>query len=141
MEILLRVLAFGVLGISTVSDIRKREISPLVCIVAGMAGLIVRLISGDRLFPELLLAALPAAFFAVISAATHGKVGMGDALILLSLAVLLSPFDIMSVLVTGLCAISIVSIGLLITKKAEFGSELPMVPFMLLGLGVCTFMG
>lgn len=141
MEILLRVLAFTVLGISTVSDIRRREISPLVCTLVGITGLIVRLISGDRLFPELLFAALPAAVFAVISALTHGKVGMGDALVLLSLAVLLSPFDIMSVLVTGLCAISIVSIGLLITKKAEFGSELPMVPFMLLGLGVCTFMG
>ena len=141
MDILVKIPAFLLLSVCTVSDIRRREVSLWVCIAAGVLGLWVRLAFGDTLFPGLIFSLLPGAVFVIISALSHEKVGMGDAAVLLALGAMLSPYELMSLLVAGLLAISFFSLVLLTLKKVSLGSRLPMVPFMLAAFAFCTVTG
>ena len=64
---------------------------------------------------------------------TKGAVGIGDVLILLTLGTMMEPEKFLAVFFMGLLGCSAVSLIMLLVAQDAGKSELPFVPFVLLG--------
>ena len=76
--------------------------------------------------------------FSILS---KGAMGMGDVLIISSLGIMLDFWKFMAVIGMGLLSAGIYSGILLVMKKAKRKTEIPFVPFLLLGYvgGLCIW--
>ncbi len=113
-------------------DIKKRQVSLFLIVCLAFAGTVWRWRQGGSL-QELLICLGPGLFFAGLSILTAGALGMGDGWLLLSLGLILKPEELYG-MITGALLCSAVCAGILtgILKKNR-NTEIPFVPFLLLG--------
>ncbi|MBO5210160.1 MAG: prepilin peptidase [Lachnospiraceae bacterium] len=135
-------IAFTIVCICAVYDVKKKEI-PLQGIVLGsIAGIGIdlwQITVGNLSFVETGLAVLPGCFLLLISFLTREKVGYGDGLLLVIIGLFTGFYRCMIILCISLILISISSLALLCMRKVTRNSRLPFVPFMALGMGVGFF--
>lgn len=127
------ILLLCLLGVNACYDLRKREIHLLSVAVFGILRIWILLLSGKG-WEELLWSILPGILLLAVSLRTHGKVGMGDAWILMVTGLQMGFFPVLmicwgaSLLILGwFLAFAVWS-----EKKNNSGMELPMVPFFFL---------
>ena len=88
------------LGISTWTDLRKRQVSLIITGLFAAAGLGWMLYQG-ALSTELLLSVGPGMFFLGLSVLTGGTVGMGDGWIITALGIFLKPEELYEMLLAA----------------------------------------
>lgn len=120
------------LGISAGIDFRKKEISLWLTAIVGLVGLVYSVWSG-RDVSTVFLALGAGGFLLFLSVITHGEIGMGDGWILMVLGLFLDAEEIMETLCIGFLAAAAVSLILLVVLKKGRKTEIPFVPFLLLG--------
>lgn len=120
------------LGWNAWKDWKKREISLLSVVIFGAAGLIWGLADHSLGIQNLFLEGI-GVLFLLLSIFTKGKIGMGDAWILLTAGILTGLRDYLRMLVLGLLLTSLWAGYLLAVKKEKRDTEIPFLPFLFLG--------
>ena len=121
-----------VLAVNTWSDIRRKQISMLsvvVLSVAGIAGSFLKSGSGQ----VSLWGFVPGIVAAVLSLATHGAVGMEDALLLLALGTVLTVEELTKMLCVALVFCALTALVLMVMFRKRRDMTLPFVPFLMAG--------
>ncbi len=133
--------SIGILAISTLWDIRFKKI-PFYLMAAGiLPGLILLGLrfgqsTGSTFGGKLMETAgcfLPGLFLFLLSFLTERKVGMGDGVLLLIIGAMEGGRITGFVFCWGLFLQSLFAVVLVILKKADRKTELPFVPFLLMG--------
>lgn len=140
MEGILFGLTLGNLGFNTFFDVRYKKISVLCCALFSAGALIARLVMGGFDTAELVLSLLPGIFLALTVIISGGKVGMGDAIVFLSLGFALPVTRVVPVMLTAMVLSALFSLGALILKKATLKSRIPFMPFVLSGFVIVYVM-
>ena len=131
MNIVKIVLGAG-LSILAFVDARKREIPVLPVVFLGLFLLAVRVFLGAEI-GELLSGVVPGLLLLVISFASHGSVGMGDGMMVCIIGIAAGLERTTGILGIAFLAAGIWAAVLLLWKKAGRKTELPFLPFLLIG--------
>jgi leader peptidase (prepilin peptidase)/N-methyltransferase len=132
------------LFIASVIDVKKKDISMLLILICGALSLFTKVIpavfSGDpQNMTELILSVSPGLMMLLISRISGQSLGYGDGLMALAVGPIFG-FEKMALgLMIALFLSSILSIALLVAKKAGKKTTIPFLPFITLGMGVMTF--
>jgi len=116
----------------SICDIREKKISLYAS--AGYTGIVFMVMAGtgqDNGGLPLSLAAAGAAF--AFSLLSGGALGMGDAIVIATLALTHKPVELFLVLFVSLMLCFPVSIGMVCRQKWQRNRELPFIPFLLVG--------
>lgn len=117
---------------SSFLDIRKREISIPVTLLFGLAGVVYSVRSGRTMTDYL----IPLGIGILIlggSVLTRGQVGMGDGWMLLALGCMLRMECYIQMACIGMLLAAAYSGVLMLVFRKNRKTELPLVPFLLLG--------
>lgn len=135
-------IVFAFLLVCAVFDIRERQI-PTVLIAGGFAtacgAKAWQIGSGAVTIGEACGSLLPGILFLLLSFLTREKVGYGDGLLLLVLGLCVGFRSCLIDVCIGLIGASIFALGLLVFRKAQRNSEIPFIPFLVMGMGVGFF--
>lgn len=101
--------------------------------VGSLIGVAMTLLWGERSVSDIMLAFLPGVAALLLAYVSGEQIGYGDGLILLMIGGYAGVGDTMRILMLALAGSFVVSILLLISKKATGGSHIPFVPFLTLG--------
>ena len=130
------------MSVCAIVDIRHREI-PLLLLIFGIAaalGIDLWWIKeGVVTVAETGTSLLPGVFFLLTGFFTGEKVGYGDGLLLLAAGLLLGVYRCFLALGIGLLFSALISLFLLLLRRADRHSRIPFVPFLTLGMGVVLF--
>ena len=119
---------------SSFLDIRKREISIPVTLLFGLAGVVYSVRSGRTMTDYL----IPLGIGILIlggSVLTRGQVGMGDGWMLLALGCMLRMECYIQMACIGMLLAAAYSGVLMLVFRKNRKTEIPLVPFLLLGYG------
>lgn len=120
------------LGIGAVWDVRKRQISLVITVLAGIAGLLCAW-SDDACSVSIFLWQLvPGLFLLLAAILSRGRAGMGDALTMLSCAGFLRGNEGLALLAAASLTAAVWS-GQLLARGSKGSAQIPFVPFLLAG--------
>ncbi len=121
-------------------DIRTREILLPFTLVFGIVCGGISFLTGHPL-SEFLISSALSGVFAGLSILSHGRVGMGDCLVLLALGMALHPGELLAALSLGMFFTVIPAMVMLLILKKGRNAELPFIPFLLAGYigGLCLW--
>ena len=117
---------------SSFLDIRKREISIPVTLLFGLAGVVYSVRTGRTMTDYL----IPLGIGILIlggSVLTRGQVGMGDGWMLLALGCMLRMEFYIQMACIGVLLSAAYSVVLMLVFRKNRKTEIPLVPFLLLG--------
>ena len=120
---------FFVVGADAVSDVRKREIFPLLTAVSAAAGTAAALLETKNITADLFTAMLPGAMLLLVSLISDGQVGRGDALSVFCIGTWVGMWETWAILMIGIFAAAVFSVFLWAVRQKN--SEIPFVPFLL----------
>lgn len=128
---------------NSLSDIRKKQISFLSCLLAGGIGIIAftgeKMESSDMRMDfwqfafEMLLRSLPGCFLLSLSFIGKKAIGVGDGLVVVITGLFFNAAATTEILFWGFLTSAVFGIFLMIFRKAGRKTEIPFVPFLLLG--------
>ena len=109
-------------------------------LLGGMVHMIYLFCSGADGWGELLMGLLPGALVLGLAFLTREQIGYGDGLLLLTLGCCLGIESTLGILMGGLYISFVVSLFLLVLKRAGRNTRIPFVPclflgYMLVGIG------
>lgn len=113
-------------------DIRKREISIPVTLLFGLAGVAYSIKTG-RAMTDYLIPAAIGIFILACSILTRGQVGMGDGWLLMALGCMMRMESYIQMACIGMLLAAACSGVLLLVFRKNKKTEIPLVPFLLLG--------
>lgn len=133
------VLVLILLYIMSIEDVRSKELTVIPVLIFGAAGAALSLLSGGRNIPEMISGGAIGGVLIFISAATGGKLGLGDGLVVMMIGLTLG-FSITFILVfASLFLGAVFALFLLVVKKKGRNAEYPYMPFLLITyVGVLT---
>ena len=117
---------------SSFLDIRKREISIPVTLMFGLAGVAYSIKIGRKMTDYLIPAAI-GIFILACSILTRGQVGMGDGWLLMALGCMMRMESYIQMACIGMLLAAACSGVLLLVFRKSRKTEIPLVPFLLLG--------
>nr|WP_297766888.1 prepilin peptidase [uncultured Butyrivibrio sp.] len=141
MLITIKILTLAIMLLVAYEDIKKKEISMkaiIVCALLALSSTGIRLYTGGELLDSF-LSLLPGAIMLIIGRITKEEVGYGDGLMLMTIGPVFGLEHVMLGCFTGLFAISILSIFILVCRKGNRKTKIAFVPFLTLGMGVMMF--
>lgn len=132
-NMIIKLVLISLLVLCGVQDLRKKKISLWIILIgAFLIGVCIPF--GNTLsLPSRLGGAAIGAAVGVISIATAGKIGMGDAFVLIVTGLGLGFWSNLELFAIALLLASIISIILLISRLADRKKSIPFVPFLLFG--------
>lgn len=119
------------LSVNSWFDVKKREISLAAVGIFGVLGFLLALYNGALSWNLLVPMGISAGVIG-LSNVTGGAVGMGDGLVLMVLAIMLSGGEFLAVLFMGLLGSGVCSLIMLLVFRKGKKYEIPFVPFILL---------
>lgn len=117
---------------SSFLDIRKREISIPVTLMFGLVGVAYSIKTG-RTMTDYLIPAAIGIFILACSILTRGQVGMGDGWLLMALGCMMRMESYIQMACIGMLLAAACSGVLLLVFRKSRKTEIPLVPFLLLG--------
>ena len=131
-DLIVWIVTLAMIVIEAISDVKRREIKIVYLIVAGTIGILSLVISGEksRIISSLFGIAIGLTVI-VLAYLTKGGIGYGDGLLLCITGLLLGVRNNIILLFTGCFFSAIVSMFLLVIKKADRKTLLPFVPFLI----------
>lgn len=113
-------------------DIRKKEVSLWTILMFAVIG-VIRSACVEGINVRRLAAIGIGGMVVVLSVLSKGEVGMGDGLLLMAMGTVLSAKQLLGTLLIGLFCCCIWGLILLFLPKTGRKTEIPFVPFLLLG--------
>lgn len=129
----------GALVYAAIGDIRKQEVTSLTLILCGVISLLdtaIMLAMGTGTASMALLSLFPGCLMLLISKATAQGLGYGDGLMALCAAPCLGLWKTALGLMIAVFLCGVISLFLLVLKKAKGKTRIPFLPFMAAGMGV-----
>lgn len=120
------------LGVNAWTDIRKKEVSLISVLAAGVSGIVWSWQSGRGLLQVIISAGIGLAFLA-LSFITREALGMGDAWMLLAFGMMVETEEFVTDICMGMLLAGAWSMILLVVLKKNRNTEIPFVPFLLAG--------
>lgn len=131
----------GMLTLCTAQDIKKRQIQLNLVLVFGILGIFLHMLWRMLSIGNILLGMSVGAALLLLSVLTAGKIGAGDALILIVTGIYLGLEKNLELFFIGLFLCSMWSLCLLLLRKKSRKDSVPFVPFLLtayMGMLVCA---
>jgi len=131
------------LFVGTLWDLKKNMVPKNYLVIWGIQSIIYfsfEIIHGKSVL-DIFIGLIPGIVAIVLSVITREQIGMGDGLILLSVGCFQSIKDILSMLFFSFVILTIISIFLLAIRRVGRKSQVPFVPFMLMGQIIVIFGG
>lgn len=117
--------------ISTLIDLRKKEVNISLCISVALVGLIYEIFISKTDILSIILGILPGIFLMLTSIVTNEEIGKGDAAILSTIGIFLGLKKTILVLIYALFSTIIIGGILLLIRKKNKKYKIPFVPFIL----------
>lgn len=118
---------------NSILDIRKRQISLMVTAIIAFTGIIEIYLKGQIVWWEIMVSLLPGMLCVFLAYVSAGKIGYGDAWILLALGIVLGAEGIMVLSIVAIFAAGATAMVLLLLFHKDPHYEIPFVPFIMLG--------
>lgn len=136
------VIQLFLLAISAISDMRKKEISIWLVISMAVISLIdgvLSLVLHKKTVTELAISLIPGVLLVVLSVLSRQSIGYGDGLITMAIGVAFGISKLFAGLAIALFASGVMSIFLIVVRKAKRNDTFPFIPFILAGMVVSMF--
>jgi len=117
--------------LSTLLDLRKKEVNISLCIIFALVGLIYEIFISKTDILSIILGIIPGIFLMLTSIVTNEEIGKGDAVILGIIGIFLGLKKSILVLIYALFMTVIIGGILLIIRKKNKKYKIPFVPFIL----------
>lgn len=134
MIVIVQMILLGVfLIVAGYMDIKYKKISVLWCVFFMIMGLAISMGSSQILIEavgQIILSVMPGGILLIISKMTNQSIGIGDGVVAIVVGMLLGIEKTVMALLGGFMISGVVSIILLMFRKAEKGYELPFVPML-----------
>lgn len=117
--------------LSTLIDLRKKEVNISLCISVALVGLIYETFISKTDILSIILGILPGIFLMLTSIVTNEEIGKGDAAILSTIGIFLGLKKTILVLIYALFSTIIIGGILLLIRKKNKKYKIPFVPFIL----------
>ena len=124
------------LSAGTWTDIREKRVDVRPILLAGLAGIAIRIIVRDEGIPVLLAALTPGMLLLAVALTSRGGVGMGDGLCVLVLGLYFPPEEVWRILFLALCFGGVMGVFLLFRGRGR-GHSFPFLPCLLVGSLCC----
>ncbi|MDO5518927.1 MAG: A24 family peptidase [bacterium] len=136
-EVIKMLVVIGVLLICSYTDIREKKVSIWIIITGVQAVIVLNFITKDITMINALLGGIIGLLLIGVSKLTKNALGLGDAMLIAMIGLALGMFNTLLALFYALLITAVVSAILLVFKRVKKQSQMPFVPFILLGyLGV-----
>lgn len=122
----------GMLGICSITDVRRQKIHSIMVMGFGIIGVMIHLWQQQLSVYSLVAGAAIGVFVMLLSASAKGLVGIGDGLVLTVSGIYLGGVQNMRLLCGGLLLTAIYGLCLLLFLKKKKDHTIPFVPFLLL---------
>lgn len=117
--------------LSTLFDLRKKEVNISLCVGVALLGLIYEIFISKAELLSVILGIIPGIFLILTSMATNEEIGKGDAAILCTIGIYLGLKKSILVLIYALFMTVIIGGILLLIRKKNKKYKIPFVPFIL----------
>lgn len=117
--------------LSTLIDLRKKEVNISLCISVALVGLIYEIFISKTDILSIILGILPGIFLMLTSIVTNEEIGKGDAAILSTIGIFLGLKKTILVLIYALFSTIIIGGILLLIRKKNKKYKIPFIPFIL----------
>ena len=117
--------------LSTLIDLRKKEVNISLCISVALVGLIYEIFISKTDILSIILGILPGIFLMLTSIVTNEEIGKGDAAILSTIGIFLGLKKTILVLIYALFSTIIIGGILLLIRKKNKKYKIPFEPFIL----------
>lgn len=124
-----------------IKDIKTREVSVLVLVAAGVAGISYHLIAQELDWWLIIAGAIVGGCFLIIGKITKEKIGYGDGLVISLLGLFVGFWNILVILSITFFLLLCVSIPVMCKKKMSKNYTLPFLPFLAGGYFCFLIMG
>lgn len=129
-EILIGIIIAVLLIGNSIVDLKRREISLKLSLGAAMLGTTIIWAANLRSISFIGLGLIPGLFMVLAAIFSKGKVGMGDAIVIMALGLLWGLQATFEALLLALVITGLISIIMLAAKKWQTGTRLPFIPFL-----------
>ncbi len=126
------------LGVLGIQDLRKKQVSMLLVWLLLGVGIMIHILSGERIAEALLSVLLLGSVLGAVALASKQAVGAGDAWVVAALGGYLGLLQTITVLFYGLVLCAAAGGILLVCKKGTRKMQIPFLPFLF--LGYCIYM-
>lgn len=130
----------GYLGICTLLDMFKREVSLWISAAFGMIGVAWHFIF-EQSFGDMLGGVLVGGGIILLAFITEEAIGIGDSIALIVTGIYLGFWKNLQLCMMGFILSALFSGILLLTKKAKRNQAVPFIPFLMLGYCSILFLG
>ena len=127
------VLVFIVLVIEAVKDFRKKEVNIPVLGILVVAAMVMIFLGKDISVSNAIIGLAEGLLLILVSVMTKGQIGMGDGILLAACGLMLGGKDNLVMFFFACLSSAIVSVLIMIIKKADKKTTIPFVPFMIPG--------
>lgn len=121
----------GMLAICTAQDIKKKQICLIPVLGFGILGIIFHMLWRVQSLENLLLGMSIGVALLLISILTGGKIGAGDAVLLIVTGIYLGLEQNLELFFCGLLLCGVWALGLLVLRKKSRKDRVPFMPFLL----------
>jgi leader peptidase (prepilin peptidase)/N-methyltransferase len=122
-----------VLVIEAVKDFRKKEVNIPVLGILVAAAMVMIFLGKDISVLNVITGLAEGLLLILVSVMTKGQIGMGDGILLAACGLMLGGKDNMVMFFFACLSSAIVSVLIMIIKKADKKTTIPFVPFMIPG--------
>lgn len=119
------------LGVLTVEDIRRRELSGIWILLLATAGAVFSVLAGSWTQASDMLRFLPGGFVLLLAWLTREGIGYGDGFVILSLGCFYTMQQIAAVCMLAVTAAGLAALFLLVVFHKGRKAQIPFVPFLL----------
>lgn len=124
---------------AAITDIRKKEISPVQMIAGMVLGGVFKLLVKNVGIGDCLMGLLPGILLIIAAVFLKNSIGMGDAVTALFVGCVISYEHTMGALMMGFILAAVFGLVMICLKKMTGKSRIPFVPFLSLGVLICGF--
>ena len=131
----------GMLTLCSAQDIKKKQIRLNLVLFFGILGVLFHMLWRIQSIENLLLGMSVGVALLFLSVLTGGRIGAGDAVLLIVTGIYLGLEQNLELFFGGLVMCSICSLALLVLRKKGRNDSIPFVPFLLaayMGMLVCS---
>ena len=135
------VLIFLMMG--TVFDLKRKSVPNkylYIWSVLTIVLVIIEIFKGKNVI-DIILGVIPGIIFLFLAFVTREQIGSGDGWIIMLMGIFLGVNNVSKIIFVGFGILTLVSMTLLISRKAGKKTTIPFIPFLLMGFIACGISG
>lgn len=123
----------GTLGVHSIEDIRKKEITISITLFSGVIGALLHLFYWNQSIYTMLMGMLPGIGILILSRLTEGRIGLGDGIVFMLTGFYLGLQDNLLLMCISFLLAGIWGVLLLLVGHCAKNRKIPFIPFLFVG--------